>query len=1083
MSTLKHVSTDKAPAAIGPYSQAVVANGFVYTAGQIAFDPKTMEIVPGDVQVQTDRVLQNLKAVLEEAGSGFDKVVKTTVFLKDMNDFSKMNEIYAKHFGNARPARSAVEVARLPRDVLVEIEAKHSAELRYVKTNGERKRRILAVVENTQGGEEACVFVLKRRVGNAAAIYEVLPIYSDFRLAVSQSKPVSQEYVADIGKSDLTLRLSDSQGGHEVKMETSALDSLQSLLVELKRLMSVAQQKKYTRDGGTHSWVRYYEQSRITAAEAAKEPDPSEISQQSAVMSNPFINFDSAVSASNLKGIKEAWAAKEMRAREARFVEYKSQKIFVGTWNINGQAATESLVPWLQTTSEEKPAIYALGFQELDLSTEAYILVDTAKEDEWSRGIEFALQNEYVKIASKQLVGMLIMLYVKKEEVDAVSEISALYVGTGILGMMGNKGATAIRVRYHSTYLTFVNCHLAADTSMVDRRNQDFADICRRLIFPLPMQYKDYTAYAHSNPWVTGLWDVAADSSSGAGNVAAMVAGSAAAGVAPGKSAVTIFDGDHLFWMGDLNYRVPIPDSEAKAMLSAGSVKELLEFDQLTIERRAKRVFQGFDEGPIEFPPTYKFDLGTSRYDTSEKRRSPSWCDRILWFRNPLRANEPEWLKLIWYRSVMELTLSDHKPVMALFEAKIRHIHKENLLLVQDEITRELDKFENDALPVLELSENVIEFGEIKFGVACTKKLIVENKGQVIAQYQFVAKPGDKSFSKPWCYVNPPISMLLPGDKLNINITILVDASTSPALNFGMGTLDDILIFHIENGKDHFVSVSGKWLPSCFGNDLGVLCRMVKPVREVGVDGTKKILEGLRGKGDGNKKEELAEGGLDPLPPVADEEMRLSIPKEVWRLVDFVYKFGMDVDNLFLSSGDQNIAEYIRECLDTGAEFDLSILLADPDDPDAPLSPTDSESSTLKVKNVDLDVDLLLKTTPTSRPPAQVALGSASDISSDAVQTPRPRGRASAVHSAADTLMKLLGSFVDPVVPYSMYHRCVQEGYHTFVAARQLLQHFPSLNYNCFVYIVGFLKEVIASYKGRGELSAEKLGRNALMFL
>ncbi|KAJ3041029.1 2-iminobutanoate/2-iminopropanoate deaminase [Rhizophlyctis rosea] len=123
MSTLTHINTDKAPKAIGPYSQAVVANGMVYTAGQVAFDPKTMEIVEGDVQVQTDRVLTNLKAVLEAAGSSFDKVVKTTVFLKNMNDFAKMNEIYAKHFGDARPARSAVEVARLPRDVLVEIEA------------------------------------------------------------------------------------------------------------------------------------------------------------------------------------------------------------------------------------------------------------------------------------------------------------------------------------------------------------------------------------------------------------------------------------------------------------------------------------------------------------------------------------------------------------------------------------------------------------------------------------------------------------------------------------------------------------------------------------------------------------------------------------------------------------------------------------------------------------------------------------------------------------------------------------------------------------------------------------------------
>ncbi|EGF77450.1 hypothetical protein BATDEDRAFT_14021 [Batrachochytrium dendrobatidis JAM81] len=121
MST-KIINTSKAPAAIGPYSQAVVANGFVFTAGQIPLITETMTILDGDVQAQTRLVLTNLKNVLEAAGSSFDKIVKTTVFLKDMNDFVKMNEVYSEMMGDCRPARSAVEVARLPRDVKVEIE-------------------------------------------------------------------------------------------------------------------------------------------------------------------------------------------------------------------------------------------------------------------------------------------------------------------------------------------------------------------------------------------------------------------------------------------------------------------------------------------------------------------------------------------------------------------------------------------------------------------------------------------------------------------------------------------------------------------------------------------------------------------------------------------------------------------------------------------------------------------------------------------------------------------------------------------------------------------------------------------------
>ena len=122
MSELSFTQTDNAPAAIGPYSQAVVVDGFVFCSGQIPLDPATMELSQGDVQEQTDLVLKNLAAVLEASGSSMGNVVKTTVFLKDMDDFVAMNDVYARHFGDHRPARAAVQAARLPKDVSVEIE-------------------------------------------------------------------------------------------------------------------------------------------------------------------------------------------------------------------------------------------------------------------------------------------------------------------------------------------------------------------------------------------------------------------------------------------------------------------------------------------------------------------------------------------------------------------------------------------------------------------------------------------------------------------------------------------------------------------------------------------------------------------------------------------------------------------------------------------------------------------------------------------------------------------------------------------------------------------------------------------------
>ena len=116
------VLTDRGPKPIGPYSQAVKSNGFLFASGQVALDPRNNDFLGGDIRQQTERVLENIKAIVEAAGSNFHHVVKTTVFLKDLNDFAAMNEVYGKFFPAAPPARSTVQVARLPKDALVEIE-------------------------------------------------------------------------------------------------------------------------------------------------------------------------------------------------------------------------------------------------------------------------------------------------------------------------------------------------------------------------------------------------------------------------------------------------------------------------------------------------------------------------------------------------------------------------------------------------------------------------------------------------------------------------------------------------------------------------------------------------------------------------------------------------------------------------------------------------------------------------------------------------------------------------------------------------------------------------------------------------
>ena len=218
-----------------------------------------------------------------------------------------------------------------------------------------------------------------------------------------------------------------------------------------------------------------------------------------------------------------------------QFTELQHFTVYCATWNVNGQTPEENVSPWLASDSEP-PDLYAIGFQELDLSKEAFLFTDTPKEEEWLQSVSKSLhpKAKYKKIRLIRLVGMMLIVFVKEEHWDYIKEVSAetvgkfyyhtgnsisylflkiqsifLSLGTGIMGVLGNKGAVAVRFTFHNTSICFVNSHLAAHVAEFERRNQDYHDICARMIFP-------------------------------AGNSV------------PSKK---ITDHDMIYWIGDLNYR------------------------------------------------------------------------------------------------------------------------------------------------------------------------------------------------------------------------------------------------------------------------------------------------------------------------------------------------------------------------------------------------------------------------------------------------------------------------------------------------------------------------------------------------
>ena len=230
----------------------------------------------------------------------------------------------------------------------------------------------------------------------------------------------------------------------------------------------------------------------------------------------------------------------------------------------------------------------------------------------------------------------------------------------------------------------------------------------------------------------------------------------------------------------------------------------LLRFDQLAHQRQAGVTFADFLEAPIAFPPTFKFDVGSDRYDTSEKQRTPSWTDRIQWLSMQSLSTES-----IAYSSHPSIGLSDHKPVSSLLEVEVATVIPEKRNKVRGEIITELDGYENVAPEVKLLPSPSIEFGSIRYLKPETKSIAVHNTGNVIAQWSFVLRPGTSTLTPAWLTVAPTSGLLLPGEKAEIDFTVLVDDTTAPQLNFALRPeeeLSELFILSVLK-KDLFISV------------------------------------------------------------------------------------------------------------------------------------------------------------------------------------------------------------------------------------------------------------------------------------
>ena len=538
-----------------------------------------------------------------------------------------------------------------------------------------------------------------------------------------------------------------------------------------------------------------------------------------------------------------------MNEREVDFTDIKKLKVFAGTWNTNGQSPPMSIAQWLQA-DPEPPDIYAIGFQELDLSNQAYIFSDSQKENEWDKAVKYGLhpKGRYRKVKLVRLVGVMLIVYVLEKHAPKVHFVDSDNVATGIMGIMGNKGGVGVRFSIESTSICFLCSHLAAHQDELERRNQDYRDISSK------MRFKQF--------------------------------------VPP----LVIDDHDLVFWLGDLNYRINDLDiDKVKQMVKKSMFKDLMAYDQLHRQLGRTDVFKDYSEAEINFQPTYKYDINSDDWDSSEKSRPPAWCDRILY-----RGNGITNLK---YRYHPELKISDHKPVSTLFDTEVRVIDEEKSKKVYEDIMKHLDKVENDYLPQVKLDKTEIIFNDVRFIEQRADVLTITNSGQMPVTFEFIQKLEEPSYCKPWLMATPYKSVITSEKSCKIKISVYIDKKSAALLNSGKDKIEDILVLHLHGGKDYFISVSGNYIASSFGSSLEALIQMHGPVREIP---TAQLVE-IEQPGSLVKRDVLNQGG------------RLyAIPKEIWRLVDHLWQYGCDQEDLFQQPGLNKEIQHIRDCLDTG---------------------------------------------------------------------------------------------------------------------------------------------------------------------
>ncbi|WRT63490.1 uncharacterized protein IL334_000395 [Kwoniella shivajii] len=755
------------------------------------------------------------------------------------------------------------------------------------------KADALLVVSKRESGDEAAIFIVTPpTLVEAATILYTIPIIPGFKHRLEQTPPSpSTSFFQQSAKPHITLYLSCEELKLELRISASQSAKVQKLVAELRRQNDAAANSPSPRSL-THSWLDLYpvktpkEKDDVDDLLSPPVDIPTDLTP-----STSTATIDTPVSSSSLiKGTsvpegeeeeqypdpylptfsRTEFLRKRLFARQDKWSTNEEVKIRIATYNVNDKIPPEGTLELAPLAGKGEEDILVFGFQEADLRRQSLLISQgNSRADGWEAALFAGLgskADEFEKLVMTQYVGVMMIILVRKTLKEAITRVETSERGIGLLGFGGNKAGVAVRLKVHDTTMCFVNAHMAAFATALDRRRSDYQVLRTGLTFPRPNETDLTAAFEEFLPETK-------------------------------EKLLSQEDSHVLFWLGDLNYRIDLPDNDVKKLVEDKKWEDMLVKDQLRADIVSGQSFAGLSEADIKFPPTFKYVHGSTTHDLE---RGPAYTDRIL-YDLPVNEYTPPsslGLKCDEYTS-HDILWSDHRPVTATYTAQVRLVDESSRGVELASVMKALDRLEEVYRPSLEIEGTSLEFGEIRYRQPVEREIRLHNMGRVPATYNFKPPSSDKPICKPFMWPFPATAVVEPGQEMIVKVVIHVDELWSSKMTTGTEDINDVLVLQITGGKDTFITLQATYLQSIISLPLHVLSALPSPIRNLSLADRKVLARPLAPSGT---------NGEAPAKPVRD----------VWRLLEYLMASGKGVEGLWVETSD--IREII-ECLDTGAEF------------------------------------------------------------------------------------------------------------------------------------------------------------------